>query len=220
VLAGDFNGDGRLDLAVGNYDAGTVSILSQQADDSAIITALGPVGAWVGLKNSDDQGTQFDVRAEVYLNSVLVATGQTLCVTGITRNAANAMNVAVPIGAVTPTSFNSGDVLSVRLRTRIGTNPDGSKCAGHSNAVGLRVYYDAVSRASHMGDTITRVPADLFLHSNGNACTSAASTGVTNRFLNGSTPSASAAKCLDSGSVNFAGGNPWSDINSWTLTLP
>src|SRR5207245_8445683 len=66
VLAGDFSGDGRLDLAVGNYDAGTVSILLQQADDSAAITALGPVGAWVGLKNSDDQGTQFDVRAEVY----------------------------------------------------------------------------------------------------------------------------------------------------------
>ncbi len=184
------------------------------------IAALGPVGAWVGLKNSDDQGTQFDVRAEVYLKSVLVATGQTLCVTGITRNAANAMNVAVPIGPVTPTSFNSGDALTVRTLTRIGTNPNGSKCAGHSSAVGLRLYYDAKSRASQMGDTITGLPGDLFLHSNGNACTTAASTGVTSRFLDGSTPSASAAKCLDSGSVQFAGGNPWSAIGSWNLTLP
>jgi hypothetical protein len=198
--------------------AAAVAILLPPAPNA--ITALGPVDAWVGLKNSDDQGTQFDVRAELYLNSVLVATGQTLCVTGITRNAANAKNVAVQIGAVTPTTFNSGDALSVHLLTRIGTNPNGSKCAGHSSAVGLRVYYDAVSRASHLGDTITGVPADRFLHSNGNACTAAASTGVMNRFLDGSYSGCVRGQVPGFGSVNFAGGNPWSLINSWTLTLP
>ena len=41
---------------------------------------------WIGLKNSDDQGTQFDLKAEVYKNSVLVASGQALCITGVTRN--------------------------------------------------------------------------------------------------------------------------------------
>lgn len=208
---------------VGRPDAGE-SACDIGAYEFADSPPLGPVGAWVGLKNSDDQGTQFDVRAEVYRNATLVATGQTLCVTGITRNAAKATNVSIPIDAITSTDFNSGDTLSLRILTRIGTNPDGSKCAGpggsHSSAVGLRLYYDAVSRASHMGDTVTGIPADLFLHSNGNACVNAPSTGVTNRFLDGTTPGASAAKCQDSGSVNFAGGNPWSAVSSWSLALP
>ncbi len=191
---------------------------------TSAITALGPAGVWVGLKNSDDQGTQFDLRAEVYLNSTLIDSGQTLCVTDITRNPANATNANIPIGPISSTSFNSGDVLSLKLLARIGTNPNGSKCSGpggsHNNATGLRLYYDATNRASHLGNVITGVPSDLFLHSNGNACANAQSTGVTNRFLDGTNPSASAAKCLDSGSVNFANGNPWSTINSWSITLP
>jgi hypothetical protein len=44
--------------------------------------------------------------------------------------------------------------LSLTLRTRIGTNPDGTRCSGsdasHSNAAGLRVYFDSVSRASKL----------------------------------------------------------------------
>lgn len=37
---------------------------------------------WIGLKNSDDQGTQFDVRTELYKNgTTLLAGGQTLCIT-------------------------------------------------------------------------------------------------------------------------------------------
>jgi hypothetical protein len=48
--------------------------------------SLGPAKLWIGLKNSDDQGTNFDLRAEVYRNGSLVAAGQTLCITGMTRN--------------------------------------------------------------------------------------------------------------------------------------
>jgi hypothetical protein len=31
---------------------------------------------------------------------------------------------------------------------------------------------------------------------------------------------ATAAKCKDSGAVNFAGGNPWTEIGTWTMTVP
>src|SRR6185295_16841774 len=37
---------------------------------------VGPADAWIGLKNSDDIGTSFDLRAEVFQDGVLVATGQ------------------------------------------------------------------------------------------------------------------------------------------------
>ena len=46
------------------------------------------------------------------------------------------------------TDAHSSDVLSLRVLTRIGTNGSGAFCGGHSNAVGLRLYFDAVSRPS------------------------------------------------------------------------
>ena len=51
-----------------------------------------------------------------------------------------------------PQAFNGdSDKLSVKLLTRIGTNPDDTKCpGGHAGAVGLRAYFDAVGRASRL----------------------------------------------------------------------
>ena len=51
--------------------------------------------AYVGLRNSDDQGTQFDVRAELYRNGSLIGSGQTNCVTGVTRNPDQAKEIVV-----------------------------------------------------------------------------------------------------------------------------
>ena len=119
------------------------------------LTALAPLHVWLGLKNSDDQGTNYDVRAELTRNGVLVVTGQTLCITSITRNPANALDAAVSFGSFAPQTFNgTSDGLSLKISTRIGTNPDGTKCAGHNNAVGLRLYFDATSRASKVGATL------------------------------------------------------------------
>lgn len=36
--------------------------------------------AWVGLRNSDDQGTKFDLRVELRVNDSLVASGLTRCI--------------------------------------------------------------------------------------------------------------------------------------------
>jgi len=124
------------------------------------VVSLSDLHAWLGLKNSDDQGTQFDLRAEVYRNGTLVASGQTLCITNITRNAAQALDATVAFGAVSPMSLNgTSDQFSVKVLTRIGTNPDGSKCAGpggsHTNATGLRLYFDATDRPSRFGVATT-----------------------------------------------------------------
>jgi hypothetical protein len=153
---------------------------------------------WMGLKNSDDQGTWFDIKAEVFVNdnSNPVAEGVTRCVTGITRNPAQAKEVMVPLGSL---SVGPGDV-KLKVSTRIGTNPDGSMCGGHSNAVGLRLYYDAVSRKS--GFTLDGV--NQYLHSNGNL------------FFNAIEPTGDTAKQKDSASIKFQGGNPWMEIGTWT----
>jgi hypothetical protein len=48
-------------------------------------------------------------------------------------------------------NFAATDVLSLKVFTRIGTDGAGAFCGGHSNAVGLRLYFDAVSRPSRFG---------------------------------------------------------------------
>jgi len=124
---------------------------------STTLSNVGDFHGWVGLKNSDDQGTQFDLRTEVYKNSMLVASGTTQCITGVTRNPNLAKEVTVDFDPLAPVLLAPGDVLSLQVLTRIGTNPDGSKCPGpggsHSNAVGLRLYFDAVSRPSRFDAT-------------------------------------------------------------------
>ena len=146
------------------------------------IREVAPAVLWVGLKNSDDQGTQFDLRAQLYVNNALVSDGVTRCLTGVTRNPSNAKEVAVPFGAISGGGLESGDIASLKILTRIGTNPNDTKCPGHNNAVGLRLYYDAVSRPSRFGAEITPDPlTELFLHSDRTA------------FFNDVTPSAGTA---------------------------
>ncbi len=189
------------------------------------ITELSPAHGWIGLKNSDDQGTQFDLRAELLKNGEVVASGLKRCITGVTRNPALATEAVVPWDAFAPVSTSPGDTLSLRFSTRIGTNPNNpnnSKCAGpggsHSSAVGLRLYYDSATRPSAFDAKIAPDPSQaLYLRSDGNACANQESTSVTSRFLHSTSPSAANAKCKDSAAVKFAGGNAFKDIGTWSL---
>jgi large repetitive protein len=167
---------------------------------------------WLGLKNSDDQGTQFDLRAEIYRNGNLVSASETGCITGLTRNANLAKSVTVSPAPLA--GYVAGEALSLKLLTRIGTNRDGTKCSGpggsHSNAVGLRLYFDAISRASAMTITEGANPTDsYYLHSTG--------AGL---ILDSIAPTASAARYQDSAAVSFAGGNAWKEIGTWGMTAP
>lgn len=119
------------------------------------LSDVGNLTFWLGLKNSDDIGTRFDLRAEVYRDSDLVASGQTHCITGLVRNPANAKEVTVSFDTFPPEDFDGTDNLSVKILTRIGTNPDNTFCGGHSNAAGLRLYFDSVSRPSMFNATFT-----------------------------------------------------------------
>jgi hypothetical protein len=113
------------------------------------LAAMGDLHVWLGLKNSDDQGTRFDVRAEVYRDGELVTTGLRRCIAGIVRNPSNAVEVAVPFDPFEPVAFDGPtQELKVRVLARIGTTPNNTKCPGHNSASGLRLYFDAGNRAS------------------------------------------------------------------------
>jgi sugar lactone lactonase YvrE len=128
---------------IGTWDAAP-------AFSNGLLSTLNPVHGWVGLKNSDDQGTRFDLRVEVRKNdTILVAAGETYCIQGVTRNPGLAQEVVVGFGSFTPEPFDGNtDVVSLAVFTRIGTDGTGGFCGGHSNAVGLRLYFDAVERNS------------------------------------------------------------------------
>jgi hypothetical protein len=119
------------------------------------VTALGDLHVWLGLKNSDDQGTRFDLRAEIFRNGALVSSGETYCIQGITRNANQATEVTVPFLPDPNTQLDgTTDVLSLKVWARIGTNGSGGFCGGHSNAVGLRLYFDSVNRLARFEATV------------------------------------------------------------------
>lgn len=120
------------------------------------LTELNNLRVWLGLKNSDDIGTRFDLRAEVYRNGqFLITSGELYCIQGITRNPDLAKEVVVSFGSFSPVDFYGADMLSLKILTRIGTNGAGTFCGGHSNAVGLRLYFDAVSRPSRFDATLS-----------------------------------------------------------------
>jgi hypothetical protein len=47
----------------------------------------------------------------------------------------------------------TNDILFLKVLTRIGTDGNGNFCGGHSNAVGLRLYFDATNQPAQFGAT-------------------------------------------------------------------
>ena len=112
--------------------------------NNCVIVAFSPLHVWLGLRNSDDQGTNFDLRAEVRVQNALVGAGEQYCIKGLTRNPALAKEVLQTI-ALQLTNVNLDGEVSLTLKARIGT---GASCGGHASATGLRVYYDSADRDS------------------------------------------------------------------------
>lgn len=98
---------------------------------AATLTSLSDLHVWLGLKNSDDQGTYFDLRVEAYKNSTLVTSGQSLCITGVTRNPSAAKEVVLGFDPFSAASFNgTSDVLKLKILTRVGTTAAGGDRSG------------------------------------------------------------------------------------------
>src|SRR3989344_5859207 len=75
-------------------------------------TSLSPANIWIGLKNSDDVGTRFDLKAEVYKNGTeLVSSGQLDNVWGGSSGFNNANLQTIPFNTFTPVDFPQGSTL-------------------------------------------------------------------------------------------------------------
>jgi len=76
---------------------------------------------------------------------MVIASGETKNIQGVTRNASKAKEVMVTFGTLVNAQFLSGDVLSIRILVKVADS------GGHNNATGVRLYYDATTRPSRFG---------------------------------------------------------------------
>ena len=163
------------------------------------LASLAPAKLWVGLKNSDDQGTLFDVRVEVLKNGSVIASGVSKNIQGVTRNPDKAKEVTVGFGSIFDGELSPGNTLSLRVSTKVADS------GGHNNAVGLRLYYDAVSRPSRFGAEITPDPLKSFFLRT-----------VTSDFLDSTALTGKTPKQKDSPSVDR---KTFKEIGTWSMTV-
>ena len=83
------------------------------------MTAVGPANVWIGLKNSDDVGTRFDLLAEVLKNGTVIGSGQVNSVSGGSSGFNNAILDIINMTLPNAVAFNPGDTLSFRLSVRV-----------------------------------------------------------------------------------------------------
>jgi hypothetical protein len=168
-----------------------------------------------------------DVQVQLLSNGTPVASGLDRCVT-VTANEAKSSEftqVSVPL-----TSDSSGSIsprnLTFQASVRIGTKSDGSACAnGTLTAPGVRVYYDSQTFPSGLNASLFSSSAqNYYLHSDGTACSfPTPSSGVTTSWFDGFTPALTGvenAKCQTSGSVAYAGNDPWANLGTFNFAQP
>lgn len=188
------------------------------------IVSVGPVTLWLAMENNNDT-TPLDLRAEVYRNSTLVTSGELRCLRNLADRRGRPREVAIALGAPADTELAPGDMLSLRVLARIGTNADSTACArpgkGLPRSEGLRLYYDSSQRPARLALEIAgEPPADLFLRSDGHQCQSNWPRSHANDLeLDPAPPTDDHAKYRDSGRLDFGRGNPWNEIDTWTTTI-
>ncbi len=100
------------------------------------LTSLSPAKVWVGLKNSDDVGVKFDVKAEVYVGSTLVSSGETDSVAAGSSGFNNAKLDTINFGSFSAVNFPSGTTLTLKLYVR-------NACVGSGHNSGTaRLWYN------------------------------------------------------------------------------
>lgn len=162
------------------------------------LTALGPAKVWLGLKNSDDVGTKFDLLAEVLKNGSLVGSGQLNGVPGGSSGFNNAVLRTINLALSSPVSVVAGDTLSVRLSVRSAVG-----VSGHRSGT-ARLWFNDAAANSRFGATIGAATNDYFL---------------LDGFALGTAAGAGAKKTIDVFVDRAAGGNPFKPFGTWSKTF-
>ena len=144
---------------VGVFENPNEQIFTINAVDQ--LTSLSPANIWIGLKNSDDVGTRFDLKAEVYKNSTeLVSSGQLDNVWGGSSGFNNANLQTIPFNTFSPVDFPEGSTLSIKLYVR-------NACQGPTHNSGTaRLWYDDAAANSRFDATIEGSNSNYYLRNN------------------------------------------------------
>jgi hypothetical protein len=168
------------------------------------LTALGLGKVWLGLKNSDDVGTRFDLLAEVLKNGSVVSSVQAINIPGGSSGFNNAVLRNIEMSLSGPVEFFPGDTLSFRLSVRVAA------LGGHTSGT-ARLWYNGAAidtganrdAGSRFSATIGGVTADHFLR---------------NDFaLN--TVAGSSRRFIDVFVNRKVGGNPFKPFGTWSKTF-
>jgi len=142
----DGDNDGKGDVCDGNpaYDP-----------CGSQLTGVGPAKVWIGLKNSDDVGTRFDLLAEVLKNGSVITSSQLNNQPGGGSGFNNAILRTLPMVMNAPVALDSGDIVSVRLSVRVAV-------AGHRSGT-ARIWFAESAANSQVIVTVDDAPTPYFL---------------------------------------------------------
>jgi hypothetical protein len=168
------------------------------------LTALAPANVWLGLKNSDDVGTRFDLQAEVLLNGVVVGSGQTVNVPGGSSGFNNAVKRSIALSLIDAVAVSPGDRLSLRLSVRIAQG-----VPGHRSGT-ARLWFNDAAAKSGFGATVRGIAASVYLVGASAPSTFALNTAV------GAGPKRSVDVFVD----RAAAGNPFKPFGTWSMVVP
>ena len=137
------------------YGGGSTDAFIAKIDESLV--TVGPVNIWVGLKNSDDVGIKFDLKAQLYRNGTdLLAEKELTSVAGGSSGFNNAKLRTFTLPAVPAGSLQSGALLSVTLLIR-------NACTGSGKNSGTaRLWYNDAAANSRFEESVN-VPMTHYL---------------------------------------------------------
>jgi outer membrane lipoprotein-sorting protein len=179
--------------AVGNTSAAANTYIVRLPE----LTAFGPAQIWVGLKNSDDVGTKFDLLAEVFRNGDLIGSGQLNDVPGGSSGFNNASLRVINLALPQATGVGPGDTLSLRLSVRIAAS------SGHVSGT-ARLWFNDSAANSRFAGTIESITNNYFLQ---------------NSFILGSSAGPGPRKTVDVLVNRNQGGNPFKTFGTWSMTF-
>ena len=183
-------------LTSSNYDItfenGVLTITPQ-------FTTFGPTTVWVGLKNSDDVGTKFDLLAEVLKDGSVVGSGQINGVAGGSSGFNNAIQDVISQTLSGSPSFCGGATLSIRLSVRVAAN------SGHVSGT-ARLWYNDGQANSRFTATINGVPTTYYLRNVSNNLVLATGSGPTKFTID----------VLVNRNQN---GNPFKPFGTWNISF-
>jgi hypothetical protein len=186
----------RWTITNGACAASTDNVTITSSGSSSTLTQLGDAKVWVGLKNSDDVGTKFDLLAEVLKNGVVIGSGQTNDLPGGSSGFNNAILDTITLALSSSQSFCTGDTLSFRLSVRVAAS------SGHVSGT-ARLWYNDVAANSRFSATVNGVSTTYFLR---------------DLFVL-ATNSGPGKKTSDVVVNRNVGGNPFKPFGTWNITF-